>query len=86
MAVSLVNNFIRKTGLISKISSLNQIEWFKGIHISDILMSLVIPCLIIVMVSFVLKKRYDKRMNKLQKRDNYDLDSDSNSNSSYSDI
>lgn len=78
MAVSLVNDFIRKTGLISKIAAFNQIEWFKGITFVDIVMTLILPCAIAIIISFILKQRYDKRKQRREQLElPYSEDSDS---------
>lgn len=67
MAVSLVNDFIRKTGLINRVGSTNNVEWFKGITFMDVFMSLMLPCLIFIIVSFILKKRYERYKLKINK-------------------
>jgi len=64
MAVSLVNDYIRKTGLLSRISNMNTVIWFNGITFYEIVLSFLLPLVIIVIVTFLMKKQYDNSKSK----------------------
>lgn len=64
MAISLINDFIRKTDLIRSVSNDATPKWFAGIRFIDVLFSIVIPGIIITICMFILKDRYVRKMKK----------------------
>lgn len=65
MSVSLVNDFIRKTNLISKVSSSGETQWFKGMSFTDILLTFFLPIVLAIIAGFMFKKRYEERQARL---------------------
>jgi hypothetical protein len=59
----LINDILIKTGVITEIARGNQsdIQWFKGISSSDIIVTYILPLLFFLAISVYLKLRYDKK-------------------------
>jgi hypothetical protein len=66
MTVSLVNDFIRKTDLLGRVSLENNVQWFNGIGMSDVILTIILPIILIVIAGFMLKRRYDARQARLR--------------------
>ncbi len=66
--MNLINNLLLRTGVLVKITQQGQekIQWFRGIKLSEIFISIIIPLLIAVIVAFSMKNRYDKKKQKEQ--------------------
>ena len=66
--MNLINNLLLRTGVLVKITQQGQekIQWFSGIKLSEIFISIIIPLLIAVIVAFSMKNRYDKKKQKEQ--------------------
>lgn len=61
---SLVNDTLMRTSIIQQITSVGNIVWFKGITVSDVIVSIILPLIVAIIVAFVLKGRYNKYLEK----------------------
>lgn len=60
----LLNDVILKTGLIEHIGSDRPVELFTGLTFTRAFFLIILPICIFIIVSFILKKRYDSKMEK----------------------
>lgn len=60
-ATSLINDTILGAGALH-IPDPPKIEWFKGVRFIDILVSLIIPLTVTVILAFVIKLRYNRKV------------------------
>lgn len=72
MGVSLVNDFIRKTDLITKVALAGDTQWFRGIRFIDVVLTFVVPIVIAIIAGFMFKKRYDARQARLAEQPSFD--------------
>jgi dolichyl-phosphate-mannose--protein O-mannosyl transferase len=60
----LLNDVILKTGLIEHIGSDRPVELFSGLTITRVFFLIILPICIFIMLSFILKRRYEAKIAK----------------------
>ena len=66
----LINDTLIKAGILSDIANTPEpvSMWFRGVNIHDVLFYILIPLIFVLSLAFVAKKRYNKRMQRINNR------------------
>lgn len=77
IGMNLVNDLLIKSGILARIAQPeHKIAWFAGVKAIDLIVSFMLPLIIVIIVAFMLKKRYISKKTKTELTLNADADTD----------